>query len=189
MVKEIASPSGNIKVYRNGQQIDFEVIKPQANKYMALNAKGMQVEVFPEENLEIWIDLKDYEVGEEINCLVDKGSFEIGFGSEHMYNLLKREDSIILGMGCFNTEKLNANLEENKKKFKYLNDTDYFLPYDTFEVYEEDDKNLGYSFIIMDDPKKYRDLDIRRYLIIKIAWEYKGMHYAENLVSTLTAME
>lgn len=177
----LITPCGAITVKRNGRNIPFEVCYNDYNTYWINGDNGESIAVHPDTCIKIVIDLFEMKVGDNIICSLDTNIVSSDGGGENMLNAVGEYNGNNIGIGVVDTEDLEYGWKDIVDNLDNdFNKTKRYLPYDTCHC------NGGFEFNILDNPKGYRDIPLRKAIILTVVWCSSDKYYSSDIVSFLT---
>jgi len=180
VVNCLSTPCGNIRVYKNEQLMTFTIRESRYNTWWIEDEfTHKKIQVKPDGAIEVNIDLIDVSIGDCIVCKIDTHCIKPDGGDENMINSIGVKNNYAIGIGTDDTDEYEEDFSEGQM-IETINPTKRYLCY-TSSHYKD-----GFEFIIVDNPKLYRDKKIRKQISIIVVWCSMKKKYAKEIVSCLS---
>lgn len=167
-VIELKTPCGTLTIKKNGVCMPFRVCDNEYNAmYIPDENTGRETPVYPDGCVKIAIDVKDMDIGDIINCVLNTAVIKDDGGGEDMLNATGQCNGFYIGIGAPDTR--------HDMPFGCNNSEQY--------CYESCHCEGGYEFRILNNPMLYK----HRYIFLSVVWCNSEKPYAEEIVSFLTS--
>ncbi len=163
---ELKSPFGTVNMYKNSQQINFEV--EQFSYGIYLNDNTLKK---PQGLYKLYPNMEELESGDIIICEFDRGHLQGDGGDEFMMNIVGTYQGYTIGMGAPDSQDIEEHYTLKER----------VLPYETWGSTER-----GFEIHIIDAPEKYLCEKEFQKLCFVVAWEPGTTDEAWELISFVT---
>lgn len=162
----IDTPAGKFQILVNGNPTDFDAQPFESYAYFDESDSPTRITAC----YQVSLNIQDLSVGDIIEAKFEYGTLENDGGGEGMDNAVSYIGDYAVGIGATDTQYLEWDVNQRQ------------LPYENYGL-----SGSGFTFHIVDDPKKYTAYPIQQKITFIIAWESASKEYAWDIVSFMTS--